>query len=156
LKKWMPISRDGSCSAAAMSSMRRLEVLVAISASGLARRLDVAEQRLLRGEVFEDGFDDEVGPRTPAPVTSGIRRSRAARAARRSRGICGKKARVARCMAGAMRSAPLSCSVTWMPRRAHQAAMSPPMTPAPITCTRRMTGNPAPSPLPNARRRSRR
>ena len=38
-------------------------------------------------------------------------------------------------MAGAMRSGAVSCSVTVMPRIAQMVAMSPPITPAPITCT---------------------
>ena len=66
--------------------------------------------------------------------------------------------------AGLMRSMSRSCSVTAMPRSAHQAAMSPPMTPAPITWTRRNTGfslprRPcflSPSERKNTRRRLRR
>ena len=42
----------------------------------------------------------------------------------------------ARSSAGSMNLSSRSCSVTLRPRCAHQAAMSPPMTPAPTTCTR--------------------
>ena len=41
----------------------------------------------------------------------------------------------ARLTAGAMRSGAVSCKVTVMPRMAQIAAMSPPITPAPTTCT---------------------
>ena len=42
--------------------------------------------------------------------------------------------------AGVMRSMSRSCNVTPRPRSAHQAAISPPMTPAPMTCTRAKLG----------------
>ena len=54
-------------------------------------------------------------------------------------------------MAGAMRSTDWSCSVTVMPRSAHTAAMSPPITPAPTTCTWRGAKSLS---LPKALRRS--
>ena len=98
-------------------------------------RLDGGEQAALGVDVLEDRFDDRRrrAP-TPSPATSGISRSVASRTRRGSRRRSAKSF-AARPIAGASRSAFWSCSVTVRPRSAHHAAMSPPIVPAPTTCT---------------------
>ncbi len=65
-------------------------------------------------------------PESNGPTASRMRRGSLSRCA---------KSFAARPIAGARRSAFWSCSVTESPRSAHQAAMSPPIVPAPTTCT---------------------
>ena len=112
-----------------------LDVLVARIAPGFAFASSAANSAALRVEVLEDRLDD--------------RRRRARRRRRRRPGSAGRvasrtrrgsaaaraKSFAARPIAGASRSAFWSCSVTVRPRSAHHAAMSPPIVPAPTTCT---------------------
>ncbi len=82
----------------------------------------------------------------PLPSTSAL--SLAATGAMRS-GVLSRFANrsCARSSAGWMNFISRSCRVTSKPRNAHHAAMSPPMTPAPTTCTCAMPASPPPSPL---------
>jgi hypothetical protein len=83
----------------------------------------------------------------PSPPTSARRRPTASAAALGSFRRFSRNS-LARSSAGWISSALRSCRVTFMPRNADHAAMSPPITPAPITCTWRnsMAGLP-PSPF---------
>ncbi len=134
LKKWMPTRRDGSFSAAPISSSGMEDVLVASTASGRARFSSAAKSVRFASRFSKIASMITSARRTPSPATSGISRSRASRMRRGSlsRSL---KSFAARAIAGARRAASWSCSVTVMPRNAHHDAMSPPMVPAPITCT---------------------
>ena len=97
--------------------------------------LELGIQRALGIDVLEDGLDDDVGmrPRRRPP------RPRCSRASGRGGRLRGPSGACRRSpwpgpAPAAINSALRSCSVTVMPRNAAQAAMSPPMTPAPTTC----------------------
>ena len=150
LKKWSPIRRDGSAIAAAMSSSGMLDVLVARIASGFALASSAANRLRLASRFSKIASMMTSARATPSPATSGISRSVASRTRRGSFSRCAKSF-AARPIAGARRSAFWSCSVTVSPRSAHQAAMSPPMVPAPTTCTCAALNSPS---LPSDFRRS--
>ena len=118
-----------------------LEVLVASSALGLHARLELRIQRLLGVEVLEDGLDDHVGSGHAGAGHVRAQPRLRSRAFRRIAQALGEQLARRACSAGSMYSAARSCSVTVKPRSAHQAAMSPPMTPAPTTCTWRDLGS---------------
>ena len=134
LKKWMPTRREGSFSAVEISASLRLEVLVARIASGLAIDSSLANSERFASRFSKMASISTSAWRAPLPLTSGISRSSASRSRRgsRSRRL---KSSAARFTAGARRSGAVSCSVTRRPRIAQIAAMSPPITPAPTTCT---------------------
>jgi len=117
-----------------MSASLRLEVLLASTASGLAIASSLANSSRLAFRSSKIASMITSAFAAPAPATSGISRSIASRtrAGSRSRRL---NSFAARSTAGARRSGEVSCSVTVMPRIAQIAAMSPPITPAPITCT---------------------
>ena len=91
-------------------------------------------QRTLGLEILDNCFDDEIGPGDAAAGhISTLSRSAACM---RSAGVgrrFSNNAR-ARVSAGSMYLSSRSCSVTVSPRSAHQAAISPPITPAPMMC----------------------
>ena len=60
LKKCMPTTRAGVATADAISVTESAEVFVARMASGADDRLELREERELRVELLDDGFDDEV------------------------------------------------------------------------------------------------
>ena len=128
------MSRVGSASAVAISSSGMLDVLVASSAVGFACFSTAANSERLASTFSKIASTITSARATPSPATSGISRSKASRRRRGSLSRC-EKSLPARCIAGARRSAFWSCSVTVRPRSAHHAAMSPPIVPAPTTCT---------------------
>ena len=134
LKKCSPTSRVGSGSAVAISSSGMLDVFVARIADGFAFRSSAANSVRLASAFSKIASMITSARATPSPATSGIRRSTASRTRRGSRSRSAKSL-AARCIAGASRCAFWSCSVTLRPRNAHHAAMSPPIVPAPTTCT---------------------
>ncbi|MCY1538702.1 hypothetical protein D9M68_742550 [compost metagenome] len=146
LKKWMPTSRSGRARPARRVSSDRLEVLVASRASAFMRgSRDRYSARLASGCSLIASITTSASG-TPLAAGSGIRWSKAARA-RRGSFRRRENSSAARFRAGAMRAMSWSCNVTVMPLSAHQAAMSPPITPAPTTCTRRAAAMPACLPL---------
>ena len=112
-----------------------LEVLVASIAAGLMLRLELRVQRALGVDILKDGLDHDVG--AVHAVAGDVHLSRASAAAALA-GILGALVEEG---FGALRSPAAtnsslrSCKVTVRPRKAPHAAMSPPMTPAPMTCT---------------------
>ena len=111
-----------------------LDVLVARIASGFAFFSSAANSARLASTFSKIASMITSARATPSPATSGISRSRASRA-RRGSFRRSANSLPARFIAGARRSAFWSCSVTVSPRSAHHAAMSPPIVPAPTTCT---------------------
>ncbi|MNI43958.1 hypothetical protein D3C73_983060 [compost metagenome] len=146
LKKWMPTSRSGRANPARKVSNDRLDVLVASSASAFMRGSSDAYSARLASACSLMASMMMSARGTPPPAGSGIRRSRAARARRVSFKRRAYSA-AARLMAGAMRAMSWSCRVTVMPLSAHHAAMSPPIVPAPTTCTWRAGAIPGCLPL---------
>ncbi len=135
LKKCRPMSRDGSASAEAMSSSGIDDVFVARIASGFARASTSANSARFAATSSKIASTITSACAMPSPGTSGISRSSASRVRRGSfrRSV---KSFAARFIAGPSRCTSWSCSVTIIPRNAHQAAMSPPIVPPPTTCTR--------------------
>jgi len=125
-------SRDGFLNFAPMSASLRLDVFEARSASGFAAASSFANRSRLACRFSKIASMTTSARRAPSPGTSGVNKSSASRILdfSRSRRL---KSSAARFIAGARRSGDWSCSVTVRPRIAHQAAMSPPMTPAPTT-----------------------
>ena len=121
--------------AVAMSSSGMLDVLVARIAPGFAFASSAANSARLASRFSKIASMMTSARATPSPATSGIRRSVGVADAARILAAARAKSFAARAIAGASRSAFWSCSVTVRPRSAHHAAMSPPIVPAPTTCT---------------------
>ena len=118
-----------------MSASLRLEVFEARIASGLAAASSLAKSaRLASRSSNIASITTSACAHAALRSTSGTSRSSASRTRRLSRRPRSNSF-AARFSAGAMRSGEVSCSVTRIPRIAHSAAMSPPITPAPTTCT---------------------
>ena len=135
LKKCSPISRAGSLSASAMRSSSIEDVLVAMMAPGLSLSSRPLKMACLTSSFSTTASITTSARATPLPLGSASSRSMAASTSRFffSRFL---NSALPRSSAGWIRAMSRSCSVTLMPRSAHQAAISPPITPAPITCTR--------------------
>ena len=134
LKKCSPTRRSGRASFAARGSSMRLEVLVASRAPGFMRGSSCAYSSCLASRFSKMASMTTSAPGTPSPATSALSRARAAAFFAGSRTRLSNSS-CARFRAGCTYSRARSCSVTVNPRSADQAAMSPPMTPAPTTCT---------------------
>ena len=125
-----------------------LEVLVARMAPGFELRLELRVQRPLGVEILEDGFDDDIGigGTVAIDVHPQARKRRGGR--RRILEALVEESSWRDPRPVRINSAERSCSVTVMPRKADHAAISPPMTPAPMTCTcRKSTGDLPPKPF---------
>ena len=134
LKKCRPTSRPGSRRSAFSCSSMMLEVLVARIAPGFILGSSLAYSSRLASAFSKMASITTSARATPSPARSICRRAAAACAAFASGSLLPKKSR-ARSSAGRTYSSARSCSVTLMPRETHQAAISPPITPAPTTCT---------------------
>ena len=139
-----------STSAPAIDSSGIDDVLVARIASGRAFFSTAANTARLASTFSKIASMTTSARATPSPAISGIRRSVASRT-RRGSLRRSPKSLDARANAGARRAASWSCSVTVSPRSAHHAAMSPPIVPAPTTCTWRVLASLS---LPSALSRS--
>ena len=135
LKKWMPMSRPGSASGSAMFSIMMEDVLVAMIAPGLSLPSIDLNRFCLTSSRSTIASMTTSARGMWSPLGSAI--SRAAAAARAAL-VLNLRPNSFFCAAMplAICSAFMSCSDTSMPEATHQPAMSAPMTPAPITCTR--------------------
>ena len=112
-----------------------LEVLVARIARRLEPGFELRIQRRLASTFSKMASMTTSASATPSPVTSMRRRANRRRAAAGLlQPLLEKGLRRGRAPAESILGV-RSCSVTVMPRKAAQAAISPPMTPAPMTCT---------------------
>ena len=139
LKKCRPTNLPGSRSAPASVSSRMLDVFVAISARGRQTRLEIARtarvsprpsRRSLRSRDPRSRLplprDRRADGRVAASASPGRAQALAKQLAR------ARQARARRTVGRDPAASPSS------PFSAHHAAMSPPIVPAPTTCTRRM------------------
>ena len=141
LKKCSPTNRSGRSSTPASSSRGMLEVLVARTAVGFIRGSRSRYRSVLAAAFSKMASMTTSARATPPPVRSGVRRSRAACS---SRGVFSffRNSFAARATTLASRTGSTSWTVTSMPWRAHQAAISPPMAPPPTTWTNRAGASP--------------
>ena len=136
LKKWMPIRRSGLLSTEAISASGMAEVLVANTASAFMRGSMPANNSRFASASSKIASIMTSALLTPLPSTSAINLLTAPATRFLSRSFFLNND-FARFRAGSMNFISRSCRVTSRPRSTHQAAMSPPITPAPMTCTRR-------------------
>ncbi len=132
LKKCSPTRRSGRASCSARGSSIRLEVFVASSALPFMRGSSRAYRLRFASRFSKIASMTTSARSTPSPATSALRRSLAAWFFAGSRNRLSNSS-CERRNAGLICSRERSCSVTVKPRSAAQAAISPPITPAPTT-----------------------
>ena len=71
LKKWSPHTRSGRLVTIASSMIGSVDVLLARIVAGRADPVELGEEILLGGEVFDDGFQHEVARRELVEIGDG-------------------------------------------------------------------------------------